>query len=98
MNEHVKENYLFQEGGHSMKSNTGSANQLLGKDEALEAVPESARQHWLTPAIIFGGLEFTIPVLMTGAILVGSFGLSSILLILVVALLIQWIGNGVMGF
>lgn len=82
-----------------MKRNTDTADQVIGNDEALEAVPESERQHWLTPAVIFGGLEFTIPVLMTGAILVGSFGLSSILLILVVALLIfQWVGNGVMGF
>ncbi len=50
----------------------------VGNDEALSAIPLEKRQHWLTPAMIFGWLEFTIPVLMVGATLVGAFGLSSI--------------------
>ena len=70
-----------------------------GKDEALAAVPLSERQHWLGPAIIFGGLEFTIPVLMVGASLAGSFGLGEIFWILAIALFVfQWIGNAVTGF
>lgn len=68
------------------------------KDEALAAVPDNKRQHWLTPAVIFGGLEFTIPVLMTGAALAGHFNLISIVWILVIALVIQWIGNTLNGF
>ena len=43
-----------------------------GKDEALASVPINERQHWISPAIIFGGLEFTIPVLMVGATLTAS--------------------------
>lgn len=69
------------------------------KDEALSAIPSSERQHWLTPAVIFGGLEFTIPVLMVGATLAVSFGMSSIFWILVVSLLVfQWIGNALQGY
>ncbi|MFC7393784.1 purine-cytosine permease family protein [Scopulibacillus cellulosilyticus] len=70
----------------------------FGKDEALSAVPLDQRQHWLTPAVIFGGLEFTIPVLMAGAALAGSFGLIKILWILVIALIIQWVGNALNGY
>jgi cytosine permease len=71
----------------------------MDKDQALGAVPFSERQHWITPAMIFGGLEFTIPVLMVGATLAGNFGLSAIFLILFVALIgIQWIGNAIGGY
>ncbi|MDN4075455.1 cytosine permease [Fictibacillus terranigra] len=70
-----------------------------GSDEALSAIPMEKRQHWITPAMIFGGLEFTIPVLMVGATLVGAFGMSSIFWILLVALIVfQWIGNTVAGY
>ncbi|HJF33597.1 MAG TPA: cytosine permease [Sporosarcina psychrophila] len=72
---------------------------ILGKDNALAPVPENERQHWITPAIIFGGLEFTIPVLMVGASLTASFGISKILLILVIALFgFQWVGNALQGY
>lgn len=69
------------------------------KDEALAAIPLNERQHWLTPAMIFGGLEFTIPVLMVGATLAGSFGMSKIFWILIASLfLFQWVGNAVQGY
>jgi len=69
------------------------------KDVALQAVPDEQRQHWITPAMIFGGLEFTIPVLMVGATLAGSYGLSEIFFILIIALfVIQWIGNTLQGY
>lgn len=71
----------------------------MGKDEALSPVPLNGRQHWLTPAIIFGGLEFTIPVLMVGASLVGGFSLSEILWIIIIAMvLFQWPGNFIQGY
>jgi cytosine permease len=70
-----------------------------GKDEALAAVPLSERQHWISPAVIFGGLEFTIPVLMVGASLTASFGLGKLFWILAIALFgFQWIGNAVAGY
>ncbi|MFD1205610.1 MULTISPECIES: cytosine permease [Sporosarcina] len=72
---------------------------LLGKDNALAPVPENERQHWLTPAMIFGGLEFTIPVLMVGASLAANFGLSKIFLILIISLFgFQWVGNALQGY
>lgn len=71
----------------------------MGKDEALSAVPLNERQHWLTPAIIFGGLEFTIPVLMVGASLAGGFSLTEILWIIIIAMvLFQWPGNFIQGY
>ncbi|MFD2210777.1 purine-cytosine permease family protein [Virgibacillus halophilus] len=71
----------------------------IEKDVALQAVPDEQRQHWMTPAMIFGGLEFTIPVLMVGATLAGSYGLGKIFFILIVALfVIQWTGNALQGY
>lgn len=72
---------------------------FLGNDPALSAIPEKDRQHWITPTMIFGGLEFTIPVLMVGAALTASFGLGKILLILIIALFVfQWVGNTLQGY
>lgn len=69
------------------------------EDSAILKVPEENRQHWITPVVIFGGLEFSIPVLMVGATLASSFGLSKILLILFIALFgLQWIGNALSGY
>ncbi|KQL52871.1 permease [Heyndrickxia shackletonii] len=71
----------------------------VGKDEALLAVPLAQRQHWMTPAMIFGGLEFTIPVLMIGATLSGSYGMGNIFWILAIGLIFfQWIGNSIQGY
>jgi len=78
-------------------SNT-EKNISMETDEALKPVPTEQRQHWLTPAIIFGGLEFTVPVIMVGATLIGGFSLFNILWILVISLLIQWIGNFLIGY
>lgn len=72
---------------------------FLDKDSAMKKVPESERQHWIVPATIFGGLEFSVPVIMVGAVLAGSFGISKVLLILLVGLVvIQWIGNFLQGY
>src|SRR5699024_11633590 len=73
--------------------------QVLREDQALAAIPENEREHWMGPAIIFAGLEFTIPVLMVGAALAGSFGLGKIFILLIIALFgIQWIGNSLQGY
>lgn len=72
---------------------------ILDNDKALSAVPEDQREHWIAPTVIFAGLEFTIPVLMVGAALAGSFGLGKIFLLLLVSLFgIQWIGNSLQGY
>lgn len=83
----------------SQMENSKGHNDILGQDNALAPVPENQRQHWLTPAVIFGGLEFTIPVLMVGASLTASFGMTKILFILIIALFgFQWAGNALQGY
>src|SRR5699024_7138921 len=67
-------------------------------DQALDSVPMNQRQHWTTPAIIFGGLEFTVPVIMVGATIIGGFSLINVFWILIVSLIIQWIGNFLIGY
>lgn len=68
-------------------------------DEALAPIPLNERQHWIFPAMIFGGLEFSIPVLLTGALLAVNFGISKVFWILFVTLfIVQWIGNAVTGY
>ncbi len=75
------------------------ATTAFSTDNPLDPVPLGKRQHWLTPAIIFGGLEFTIPVLMVGATLASSFSLGAVALIVILTmLLIQWPGNAVSGY
>lgn len=70
----------------------------MGNDNPLESVPLNKRQHWTTPAVIFGGLEFTIPVLMVGATLAGAFGLTTIFWIVMFSMIVlQWAGNAVQG-
>lgn len=69
------------------------------RDQPMAPVPLEERQHWMAPAMIFGGLEFCIPILMVGGTLAGSFRLSHILLLLFVGLvLIQWPGNAFGGY
>lgn len=79
-----------------MTNKTKSA--ALATDEAITPVPDGQRQHWLSPAFVFGGLEFTIPVIMVGAALAADFRLTTILVILVIALAIQWVGNAIAGY
>ena len=68
-------------------------------DSTSEAIPLSERQPWHVPAFIFGGLEFCIPVLLIGGILIGNFSLLEIVGILMVALVFfQWIGNAIQGY
>ncbi|OHO28177.1 permease [Corynebacterium sp. HMSC034B08] len=71
----------------------------FSNDNPLSPVPLEQRQKWITPAIIFGGLEFTIPVLMVGATLAASFSLGSVIWIVLLALLLfQWPGNAISGY
>ncbi|WP_299671238.1 cytosine permease [uncultured Polaribacter sp.] len=68
-------------------------------DSASKSIPLNERQAWHIPAFIFGGLEFCIPVLLIGGILIGNFSLLEIVGILMVALVFfQWIGNAVQGY
>jgi cytosine permease len=68
-------------------------------DDPLTPVPLDMRQHWITPATIFGGLEFCVPILMIGATLAASFSLTAVIPIILFAFIaIQWAGNAVNGY
>lgn len=78
--------------------NTANSSQETA-DYASGAIPENARQPWYVPAFIFGGLEFCIPVLLIGGILIGNFSLLEIIGILLIGLVFfQWIGNAIQGY
>ncbi len=76
-----------------------STSKVENKGHVTESVPLNERQAWYVPAIIFGGLEFCIPVLLIGGVLISNFSILEIIGILLVGLvLIQWIGNAVQGY
>lgn len=76
-----------------------TSNLKENTDASLDAIPLNERQPWHVPAFIFGGLEFCIPVLLIGGILIGNFSLLEIIGVLMVALVFfQWIGNAIQGY
>lgn len=68
------------------------------RDEAIDPVPLEQRGHWIGPASINAGLEFTIPVLTMGAVLASNFSLWTTFWILAIALGITWVGNAFNGY
>ena len=69
------------------------------EDAAMTPVPEDARQHWITPAMIMAGNEFCTPVLMVGATLIGAFGFKGMIpVVLFTFLVMTWIGNSLNGY
>ncbi|NAY92388.1 permease [Muricauda sp. JGD-17] len=78
---------------NSVKNSQGNT------DSTLVPVPQNERQPWYVPAIIFGGLEFCIPVLLVGGILIGNFSLLEVIGVLLIGLVFfQWIGNAIQGY
>ena len=69
------------------------------EDAAMTPVPEDARQHWITPAMIMAGNEFCTPDLMVGATLIGAFGFKGMIpVVLFTFLVMTWIGNSLNGY
>lgn len=80
-----------------MESNSAKSKKKV--DTNFISIPANERQPWYVPAIIFGGLEFCIPVLLIGGILIGNFSLLEIIAILTIGLVFfQWIGNAIQGY
>lgn len=71
---------------------------VASNDSAIDPIPASARSHWLAPALIFAGLEFAIPVLMAGATLIANFSFSTVIFVVLVTMVLQWIGNALQGY
>ncbi|MDR3164950.1 MAG: cytosine permease [Synergistaceae bacterium] len=76
-----------------------TTTEFVNDDNPMYEVPLDKRQHWLVPAMIFGGCEFCIPILMVGAMLTPSFSLKAILPVLFLSfIVIQWGGNALSGY
>ena len=68
-------------------------------DEPMTPIPEESREHWISPAVVFGGLEFSVSVLMIGATLIGAFGLRGMVpVVLFTFLILTWGGNALNGY
>lgn len=69
------------------------------EDNPMVPVPLEQRQNWITPAVIFGGLELCVPIMMIGATLIGSFGLKGMVpIVLFTFLVLTWAGNSIGGY
>ncbi|NJE61720.1 permease [Thermococcus sp. 21S7] len=68
------------------------------KDVAIDAVPLERRESWVSPAVVYAGVEFTLSVVMVGAGLVGSFSVAKVAMIVAVALLITWVGDSLNAY
>ncbi len=68
------------------------------KDVAIDAVPMERRESWISPAVVYAGVEFTLSVVMVGAGLVGSFSVAKVAMIVAVALLITWVGDALNAY
>ncbi|MBC5688757.1 cytosine permease [Mediterraneibacter sp. NSJ-55] len=71
----------------------------VAADEPMTPIPLEQREKWVTPAVVFGGLEFSVSVLMIGATLIGSFGLKGMIpVVLFTFLILTWGGNAISGY
>ncbi|WP_461863234.1 cytosine permease [Thermococcus sp.] len=68
------------------------------KDVAIDAVSMERRESWISPAVVYAGVEFTLSVVMVGAGLVGSFSVAKVSMIVAVALLITWVGDALNAY
>lgn len=68
------------------------------KDVAIDAVPLESRESWVSPAVVYAGVEFTLSVVMVGAGLVGSFSVAKVAMIVAIALLITWVGDSLNAY
>jgi len=76
----------------------GNPDNPVLRDQALAPIPESERNHWFVPAMIFGGLEFAVPVIMVGAALIAHMSVPQLIILILLAMAIQWIGNSLQGY
>ncbi|MBA1336053.1 MAG: Purine-cytosine permease-like transporter [Firmicutes bacterium] len=68
-------------------------------ESAINAVPLDKRVNWVTPATIYAGCEFCIPVIMAGSAVVASFSLRELFWIIIVSLvIITWAGNSITSY
>lgn len=68
-------------------------------EHVLDFIPLDKRKHWGSPAMVYAGCEFSIPVIMVGSGLIASFSLSQLFWLIVIALVvITWIGDAITSY
>lgn len=79
-----------------MANDNRTSNDKKEEDILVKPIPLDEREHWFGPAVVFAGLEFSIPVLMVGGSLIGTYGFKGMLAVaLFTFLVITWIGNSI---
>jgi len=66
---------------------------MVEEDSAIKPIPLERRTSWVSPAMIYAGCEFCIPVMMVGSGLIGSFSFLEIILLVVAGTLMIWVGD-----
>ena len=69
------------------------------RDIALKPVPPEKKGSWVSPSIVYAGVEFSFAVVMTGAGLAAGFSIWEIVLITILSLgIITWIGDAINAY
>ncbi|MGI6485388.1 MAG: purine-cytosine permease family protein [Tepidanaerobacteraceae bacterium] len=68
---------------------------IFDEEAGLDAIPLERRTSWVSPAMVYAGCEFCIPVIMVGSGLVAGLGFKqAIWAILLGLVVITWLGDG----
>ncbi|MCF6097302.1 cytosine permease [Thermovorax subterraneus] len=68
---------------------------LFNEEAGLESIPPEKRVSWISPAVVYAGCEFCIPVMMIGSGLIANFSLKEFVLAVILGLvIITWLGDG----
>lgn len=71
----------------------------LSNEAVIDEMPLDKRTSWLSPAVIYAGCEFCIPVIMVGSGLMSSYSMGELLLLVVVGLVIfTWLGDSLTSY
>ncbi|WP_456394943.1 purine-cytosine permease family protein [Thermococcus sp.] len=68
------------------------------KDRAIDMVPLTSRESWISPAVVYAGVEFCLPVVMVGAGLIKGLSVKEVAAVVALALFITWIGDALQAY
>ncbi|WP_422448259.1 purine-cytosine permease family protein [Thermoanaerobacterium sp. DL9XJH110] len=69
---------------------------LFNEEAGLESIPTEKRVNWLSPALVYAGCEFCIPVIMIGSGIIASFNFKEFIMAVILGLVvITWLGDGI---
>ena len=68
---------------------------IFDEEAGLDAIPLERRTSWVSPAMVYAGCEFCIPVIMIGSGLVAGLGFKQAIWAIILGLVvITWLGDG----